>query len=213
MCAPLIIMAVAGAVSAYGQYQQGQAQKSAALAAADASRLEGQYAVRTAAKQAELIQETASIENKSAAVKAAEVGASQRAAMAASGVDTSSVTSQDIAVDTLSKAKLDEMMIRRNANLNSWDVTEEAKARKWALDNQAQQQAFKGKQAAKAGAIGAFTTLLSTAATMGMGGAGAAVGAGGMLSSGNQAGTGMFGSRFMGSTQSQILGRSTRAYS
>lgn len=171
MCHPAVamgLMAVAGGVTAYAQMQQGRAQKSYYNYLAGQARLEGAAALAMAQKQAELTQESASIENKSLALKGAEASASQKAAMAASGLDLSSVTAQDITLDTLTKAKMDEMMIRRNANLQAASQLDEGKYANWSAESQAQQYGYAGKQAKKAGNIGAFTTLLGTAASMGM---------------------------------------------
>lgn len=167
--ATMAIMAAAGGLQAYGQYQQGKAQNSYYQYLAGQSLIEGQAAYDRSLKQSELIQDSASLQNKSAAIKAAEASSTQKAQMAASGVDLSSVSAQDITLDTLTKAKMDEMMIRRNANLNSWAVEEEGKNARWTSKNQADQYRFAGKQAKSAGKTQAFTTLLSTAATMALG--------------------------------------------
>lgn len=50
----------------------------------------------------------------------------QRASMAASGIGGGSVTAEDITSDTFSKAKKDEMAIRLNADLSSWNILRNA---------------------------------------------------------------------------------------
>jgi len=167
--ATLVIMGIAGATQAYGQVQQGREQDKYYQYLAGTSRLAGDAALARSQKQSELIQESAGIENKSAAIKAAETSSAQKAAMVASGMDLSSVTAQDITLDTLTKAKMDEMMIRRNANLQSWQTETEGKYAKWEGEEQARQYGYAGKQARKAGNIGAFSTLLGTSVSMGLG--------------------------------------------
>ena len=58
------------------------------------------------------------------AVKSLE--GSQRTSMAASGIGGGSVTAEDIAADTFSKAKKDELAIRLNADLGSWNILRNA---------------------------------------------------------------------------------------
>lgn len=167
--ATMALMATAGAVQAYGQVQEGKSQNSYYQYLAATSRMQGEAELARSQKQAEVIQDTASIEGKAQAIKTAEAMSSQRAALAASGV--SGVTAQDITLDTLSKAKMDELMIRRNADVQSWSQTEAGKYAKWQADQQAAQYGYAGKQAKRAGNIGAFTTILGTAASMGLGAA------------------------------------------
>jgi alpha-amylase/alpha-mannosidase (GH57 family) len=173
MCDPvtitLVATAAAGATSAYGQYQQGREQNKYYQYLAGQSQLEGAAALERSLKQSGMIQDSAKETNKIKGIEKAELSSSQKAAMAASGVDLSSVSAQDLTLDTMTRAKMDEMMIRRNANLNSWQTEEEGKYAKWEGDQQARQYSYAGKQAKKAGNIQAFSTLLGTAATMGMG--------------------------------------------
>lgn len=172
MCAPPLIlgaMAVAGGMQAYGQYQEGSSSNKYYQYLAGQSRLQGEAAVTRAQRQAEVVQDSAKLEGKEQAVKTAQTAGAQRAAMAAMGLDPTSVTGQDVTLDSYSKAKLDEAMIRRNADLQTWSLTEEGKFSKWAADQQADQYSVAGKQAKRAGKIGAFTTILATAASMGFG--------------------------------------------
>ena len=166
MVAALALTAVSGAVSAYGQKQQGDAQKKYYDYAAGQSRMAGDAALARAEQQATMVQDTAKIEGKQQAVKTAQMSGEQRAAMAAMGIDPMSVTGQDVVLDSYSKAKLDEQMIRHNANQQSWAIEEQGKMDKWQAFAQADQYSMAGKQAKKAGNIAAFSTLLSTAGSM-----------------------------------------------
>jgi hypothetical protein len=178
----IIATAAAGGTQAYGQYQSGVAQNKMYQFQADQNRMEGNLAVTRGQKQSELIQDTASREGKRLKTDQAGFSASQRAAMAASGV--TGVTAQDITSDSFSKQRLDELALRYNYDTKSYEVTEGAKYQKYALDTQADQLSLAGKNAKKAGKMNAFGTLLSTAASMAMmgmmaGGAGAGAKAGG----------------------------------
>ena len=184
MCAPVVMaaMAVAGGMQAYGQYQQGVAANKYYQSVADAQEQQAQIEYQRGEKQSTLIQDSAKYKGKSQAEKAAMVSSSQRSALVANGIDLSSVTSQDLASETMSKAKMDELAIRYDADINSWNTMEDAKYKRWALNVQAGQSRASGKNALSAGKMQAFTTLASTAVSM------ASVG---LLSSGgvNQAGT------------------------
>jgi len=56
-----------------------------------------------------------------------QVEGQQKTTLAAAGIGGGSVTGEDIAMDTFNKAKLDEMTIRFNADLKSWDILRSAK--------------------------------------------------------------------------------------
>lgn len=169
MCLPaaaLILTAASGAVSAYGAKQQGEAQSKYYQYAAGQSRIAGDAALARAQKQAELIQDTAKVEGKQQAVKTAQMGGAQRAAMAAMGIDPNSVTGQDVVLDSYTKSKMDDDMIRRNADQQSWAVETQGEMDKWQAFSQADQYSMAGKQAKKSGNIAAFSSLLSTASSM-----------------------------------------------
>jgi len=167
---PYIVSAVASGMSAYGKYKEGVAQQKQYNYQADVAASEGELAYKRGEKQSELIQTSASAEGRKQKTQAAQVASAQRAAMVANGIDLSSVTASDLASETMSKAKLDELSIRYNADINSWSAKEEGKYKRWAGHTQASQLRFAGKQAKASGQMGAFTTLLGGAASMaGMG--------------------------------------------
>lgn len=207
MCAPIPILltAASGTISAFGQYQQGASAKKMYDYQAEVARQEGDIALRTGDLQSRLIQDNAKTKSKELATNQAEFNAAQQADAAGAGV--SGGTLEDISNTTYSKEKLDEMALRYNADTQSWETTESAKNANWAAQSQANQYKVAGKNAKKAGTINAFGTLLGTAAS---------IGSGGLLkgfSQGNVSGTGLFGSKFLGKTQSEILKSSTRAWS
>ena len=199
MCDPISITAVtlvaaAGATKAYGVYQEGKAQQTmynyqAALAVQEAT-ARRQYAEMQQKAIGEAALANISAEQVAAAEESrrlfgdvAELSGAQRATIGALGIG--GVTAADIAVSTFDKSQLDQLAIRYNANVRSWQISEEAKRgvwtigeetkmKAWSLESEASQYRLAGKQARRAAGIGVATTLLSTAASM------AAIGAGGM---------------------------------
>lgn len=170
MCDPVTIsvaMAVSGGMSAYGQYQEGVATNKYYQSLADASIKKGEADYKTGVKQSELIQTSAKSQDKAQKLQAAEAASAQRAALAANGVDLSSVTAQDIASDTFSKAKMDELNLKYNADMKSWQAMEQARQSVWSSKIQADQYRVAGKNAKQAGKLKAFTTLVGTAASIG----------------------------------------------
>jgi len=185
---PTILTVVAGVYTAVNQYQAGKADnkyyqylagqsEEEAKAKKEYAKKQGEAIVSTAEKQSHLIQESAGEDFKTLKKDEAQVLSSQRAALAANGIDLSSVTAQDIASDTLSKAKLDEINIRYNADVKSWETKEEANYKKWALESgadidawnlrtRADQYRYAGKSALQTGKTQAFGTLLSTATSV-----------------------------------------------
>ncbi len=174
MCEPTTILFVSSmALTAYSGYKQAQAQREAGNAQnnyydalAQTSQMEGQYALKIGQKQSELIQDQAKIEGKELAKSQAQFSASQRARMAAMGMDASSVTAEDITASTYDAQKLDELTLRYNADMKSWNTMTQASYDKWRADAQADQYLYAGDYAKRAGKINARNTLLGTAASM-----------------------------------------------
>ena len=158
--------AISGAVGAYGAYQQGQAQKNMYNYQAQAALMQQ--------KQVGLVaQANITGEQNQAALKAtmlqrsqAIVAGSQKASTGAQGIG-GSVTAANIATDTFTKQQMDQMTLQYNANVKAWNITNQANAQEWGLGVQATQDQYAAKNAARAGTIGAITTLLGTAAQVG----------------------------------------------
>lgn len=190
-CTPIAITAVtliaaAGTMQAYGQYQQGKAQKAmydyqAAIAMQEATTrrkyAEMQQRAIGEAAEANITAEqvAAAEESRRLAGDIAELSGRQRATIGALGIG--GVTAADIAVSTFDKARLDQLAIRYNANVRSWMISrgakrdiwtlgEETKMKTWALRAEAGQYRLAGRQARRAAKIRVATTILSTAASM-----------------------------------------------
>lgn len=180
MCTPLAIAgatAASGLTQAYGQYQEGVANSKYYQYQADQARQEGKIAIERGQRQSELIQDTAKAEGKNLKTSQAEYNASQKVALAASGM--SGTTAENIALDSMNKQQMDEAVLRYNYDTKSYEVTEGAKYQKYASDVAADQYGYASKNAKRAGKMAAFNTLLGTAASVAAIGA---LGAGGAKS-------------------------------
>lgn len=171
MCDPVTLGTVAtvatiggGAYSAYNQYQSGRAEENYYNSLAQSQQQQGQYALEQGQRQSSAIQDSAKVQGKQLATESAQFNASQRAAMAAAGIQ--GVTAEDIEYDALNKQKLDEAALRYNADIKSWEAQTGAQYDDYQYREQARQSRVAGKNARKAGKTNAFSTLLSTASSV-----------------------------------------------
>jgi len=166
MCAPAaaLLTVASGAMQAYGKYQEGKSTNAYYQYMANQNQEQAKLVEKTGEAQSRLIQDTASREGKTLAEGQAKTRSSQKAALASAGIVGG--TPEDIVSDTLRTQFLDESALRYNADVKSYEATEGAKTQAYGLRSQADQFRFAGKQAKKAGKIGAFTTLVGTAAGM-----------------------------------------------
>lgn len=136
---PLIMSVIGSAVSAYSMYQQGKAQESVAKANAKAAQ-------QDAANKAAVAGENA--------IRQREMHKRQlstiRAKQAGSGTLMSGGSNLDILGDSASEFELQTL-----------DLFRESEMQQNALHNQAKMERWQGKQAARAGTIGAIGTLFS----------------------------------------------------
>lgn len=159
MCEPTTIMlglSLAGAaVSAYGQYQQGQT--SEALGEYNAKVAENNAATKELAAQD--AQARGGVEEDRQRTRTRQALATQRAAFAASGDTLSDISTQNILGDTAAFGEEDALTIRSNAAREAWGI------RIGATNDlaQAQSDRFQGKSAAQAGLYSAGGTLLTGA--------------------------------------------------
>lgn len=200
-------------MQARSQKAQGNAKGAYYDYVANQKEVEADYVARTGEAQVQLIQDQAKAEGKQLKREQAQLSASQISQMVAQGMDISSVSSQDIVASTKDTQLLDEIQLRRNANLQEWQTRTDTNYRTWALKTEASQARYSANQARLAGKMAYKATLFKTGVSM----LGSAMtfgqqGVFGGISQGNQAGTGIFGTKLFGSTQSQILGYSTKAY-
>lgn len=196
MCAPVLVVAAtataaaAGGMQAYGQQQAGKAQSKmyqyqASLAQQQAAR-EREYAkeqqknIESAAEQnITATQGEAAEQSKRLAREVSVLAGTQKAMMGALGIG--GTTAEDIIGSTFDRARMDEMAIRYNANVRSWQIGQEAKrniwtlgeetkSKSWALEAEAVQYGAAAKNAKRVANIETTATLLKTASqTAGMG--------------------------------------------
>lgn len=159
MCELATIAAAASvasaAMGAFGAIQQGQAAKNAAEYQAAVDR-NNQQVAEWQAKDA--VDRGAEAERQHR-IKVAGVLGSQKAAMAANGLDLSSGSPLDILGDTAMYGELDALTIRSNAEREAYGY----RVRSQDFASSAQLAQMRGSSAATAGMIGAGATLLTGA--------------------------------------------------
>lgn len=146
MCSPTLIFTGVSAgmqmMSAYSQAQtiraQGEATNNYYQYLAKQNKQQALIAERTGKRRSRLIQDAGKLEGKKLVLTNAEFRASQRAALAASGISVDSVTAGDIQRSTISKQKLDEASLRFKTDIDSYEAITSAQNRAWALRSQAQ---------------------------------------------------------------------------
>lgn len=149
MCEPTTIATtaaitslVAGGVSAYGQYQQGKAEKSAA-----------NYNARLANLQADNEKQKGLEAEAEHARKVQQLKAQQRAGMAANGLDLTSDTPMSIFEQTAEWGERDRQTIAHNTDMDVWGLRSGSSLYK-----------AQGKNALMSSYYGAGTTLLNSGA-------------------------------------------------
>lgn len=192
MCLVLALGATAasGVYSAYSSIQSGNAQSKMYEYQADQLNQQKTLAQQTADLNSKLNQDTASQQGKQLMNQTKELYGSQKATLAAQGVGGGSVTAEDIMSNTFNKAKLDQIALRYNADVKSWEYQNEAKNQIWGLTNQQNYLNTAAKNAKKAGYSNATSTLLMTAASMAATGLLAGAGASTAASTSNTASSG-----------------------
>jgi len=154
--------ATAGGTSAYSQYQQGASQKKYYNSLADRSTKEGQAALETADRQSTAVQDTAKISGERLAKDQQRFNATTRSELSARGI--SGAMAEDLISSNFTNEEMDKLILKNNADLKSWEINTQGAYSNWASINEANDYRYAGKSAKRAGAIGAFTTLLGTAA-------------------------------------------------
>lgn len=152
----------AGTASAYNSYQQGAAQKKYYNSLADRSTKEGLSALETADRQSTAVQNTAKTSGERLAKDQQRFNATTRAQLSAQGV--SGAMAEDLITSNFSNEAMDKAILRNNADLKSWEINTQGAYSNWASINEANDYRYAGKAAKRAGSIGAFTTLLGSAA-------------------------------------------------
>ena len=153
------------AVSAYGSYAQGQAQKKMAQYNADVAEQQAKITQRNAETNVSLVQTEAANQTKLERRNLAILEGEQKGILASQGIG-GSVTAADIEKSTLTTAELDRQAIRYNAESKSYAIKTGADFESWNLENESNQYKMAGKNAEFAGNLGVGTSLLSGATSI-----------------------------------------------
>jgi len=135
------LSAVSTGVQALSEYRQGQYEKGAASAEAQAYRMQAKYA-----------QQQAGVEISAQDIAAEHQLAANRATIAASGIVSEEGSPQFVATASADEQRIIDMYTKYSANIKSASFY-----------NQAALTQSQGEQAATAGELGAFTTVLGGA--------------------------------------------------
>lgn len=157
------MVVISTGVSAYSSYSQGQAQKKMNQYNADVAAQQAKIEAKTAETNITMVQNEAAEEAKIQRRNLAAVRGEQKGILAASGVWGDSVTATDIEKTTLDTAELDREAIRYKADSKSFALKTGSDADIWNLKTQEGMYSMAGKNAARAGNIGAASSLLEGA--------------------------------------------------
>jgi hypothetical protein len=144
----LVALAVGTAVTAYGQYQQGQAQERAA-----------NYNAAVQERNAQIAKQNAEYDAERQSSKLRRAIGSQRAAVMASGIQMEG-TALDLQADTVQQGEMDRLAILYGGEISSQNSKSEAELSR-----------MQGKAAAQAGTTAAFGTVLGGFGNVGVSGA------------------------------------------
>lgn len=165
MCDPNVAMAIqtgGGVFSAISEYQAGAEESRFYKYMASTAERNALLAEKRGEAQVSSIQDVASKEAQQLREEEKALSATQKVAQASSGI-IGGVTAQDVTIDTFNKAKMDELMIRFNADVRSREVFDQSTFEAMNLRQQASQFKLSAKQAKQTGLIKARTGLLTTA--------------------------------------------------
>jgi hypothetical protein len=139
MCAPIAIYAAAAALSAYSAYQTAQTNKDIAKHNAEVSEVQAQDALKRGEQEAMDVRR-----------RGAELKSSQRATMAAKGLDLTFGTAGQIQDETDFFTETDAATVRTNARKEAWNL-------------RAQRRGYEMEAAGQRPGLAAGSSLLSSA--------------------------------------------------
>lgn len=154
------LQGLSGIMNARGQAAQGRAEAEAYKAQAAVN----EQNAKLADVAAENARQQGMVEEERSDKQFDQLKGSQKATMAANGLDISSDTMSNLLQDTSHQKAVDATWIRREAQMKKWGFQSE----KVQHLRDADQNKAAAKNAKKAGKMNAFSTLLSTAASVGM---------------------------------------------
>ena len=165
MCSPMMgvtlgMQAISGAMQAKGQYEQGKAEEQAYKHQAAVN----EQNAKLAQVSADNARQGAMIEEEKSGKQFEQLMGTQRAVMAANGLDGGSVTNSMVLQDTAREGAEEATWIRHQGMMKKWGFQNEQHQHL----RDADMNRAAGKNARKAGKMNALGTLLGTAANMAM---------------------------------------------
>jgi hypothetical protein len=170
MCSPAAavigLQVAGGATSAEASIQSGKAQQRYYDYLAGQNERQAADVLDAGDKQTSFIQDSAASETKNLRASQRVFEGSQKVALAANGVPLSSVSAEDLARDTWKREEMDAEAVRYNADTKSYETQMQARAQATALRTQAGGYRMAGRNAKRAGDMGAVTSLLGSATSV-----------------------------------------------
>lgn len=167
MCNPAFMAmgttAVGSGIQAYGDIKAGKAQSSYYQFLAGQNNAQAIEVEKAGVADVTGIQTQAALTTEQKGREVARVEGTQKAAMAASGVNSDSTTSQDIALDTATAAARDAAAIKYNADIKAFSTAREATLKAAALRQQANEFGDASVNSVKTGGLNATSSLLNGA--------------------------------------------------
>lgn len=171
MCNPIALVAASVAVQGAGAIQgamaanaAGKAQQAQYNYIAETNRIQAEEAIKVGERRDKASQDLGALEAAKLGRSVRGVIGAQKSALAKQGVG--GVTAADILTDTLDKKSLDEMAIRYNADIRSWEAKTGAAYQSWDLNNQSTFNKIAGQNARAAGKAQATASLFSGASSI-----------------------------------------------
>lgn len=165
---PLMIGATiaSGVVAAEGAHQQAVAQNNMMNYQAQAANVQAQATRNASSANISAVQDQAERQSTMLNRQQSAVKGAQAASMGAQGLD-GSVTGADIAKDTFTKQEMDQQTLQYNANVKTWNITNQTNNQLWGLGVQQNQYEMGAENAQTAGNIAVTGSLLNTASQVG----------------------------------------------
>lgn len=154
-----------GIYGAYSSIRQGKMQDEYYSYVAESAEKQAELSGIISEKQRTMAMDQAANEAKRVGQESDKLEGAQRAQMAANGI-LGSVTSQDIAADSLQTEQQDKETMQYNAALKDWEMKQQAEMERYNLKSQAAQARVSGKNAKASGYMNAAGSLLGSAAAV-----------------------------------------------
>jgi len=158
-----ISMVLGAGLEAGSQYMAGKQQSEYYQNLAEQNEKQAPEVIKTAKEQRGLIQDTASRQSQKLRTGLKDIVAKQKTGFAASNIDLSSKTAEDVARSSFNQELEDEMLIRYKADVSSWQTTKSAEQTAENLLAEARGYRKAGKYAKQSGVINTITSLLGNA--------------------------------------------------